>query len=463
MNEKVKLTAEQIAARNPSYSFQDLLDKESVEVPAALRESTDTYLGSDDLPIDRWTSRKFHELEVEKMWSKTWQMACRESRVANTGDYFVYDIVDNSILITRTEEGELKAYHNSCLHRGRALKRGSGTTEELRCPYHGFSWALSGEFTGAPCQWDFPHIEEDKFGLPEVKTATWGGWVFINMDDDAPELEDYMGIIPDHLARWKHEQRFVSLHVEKVIGANWKAVTEAFIESYHAISTHPQIMSYQGIDNSQYDVWGDNVSRTITPAGVINPSHEDQYTEQDCVNSMLGTSVLVAEASEEEAKVKGTAREQIAQINIPTFSELSGRDLNGFATNSELMDATLYLLFPNFAPWAGFGPVLTYRHRPNGDDHESCIMDIFLLTPYPEGEAHPGDVTTTRLGIDQPFSDANDVMGEGLARIFDQDGSNLPQVQKGMKASKKGTITLANYQEVRIRHFHQTLDKYLNA
>ena len=54
-------------------------------------------------------------------------------------------------------------------------------------------------------------------------------------------------------------------------------------------------------------------------------------------------------------------------------------------------------------------------------------------------------------------------MGEGLARIFDQDASNLPQVQKGMKASKKGAITLANYQEVRIRHFHQTLDKYLTA
>ena len=66
-------------------------------------------------------------------------------------------------------------------------------------------------------------------------------------------------------------------------------------------------------------------------------------------------------------------------------------------------------------------------------------------------------------GIESYFSDAAEDMGEGLARVFDQDGSNLPQVQKGLKASKKGTITLGNYQEVRIRHFHQTLDKYLNA
>jgi hypothetical protein len=75
------------------------------------------------------------------------------------------------------------------------------------------------------------------------------------------------------------EQRFVAAHVEKVIGANWKAALEAFIESYHAIATHPQLMSYQAIDNSQYDVWGDHVSRTITAFGVANPSHAERFTE----------------------------------------------------------------------------------------------------------------------------------------------------------------------------------------
>jgi phenylpropionate dioxygenase-like ring-hydroxylating dioxygenase large terminal subunit len=451
------------SARSPSYSYQDLLDAEQVDVPASLRESTDTYLGSDDLPIERWLSREFFDLEVEKMWSKTWQMACRESQLSKPGDYFVYDIVDSSVLLVRTEAGELKAYHNSCLHRGRVLKQGAGSTDELRCPYHGFTWGLEGEFQSAPCQWDFPHIEDRDFSLPEVRLSTWGGWVFINLDDDAPALEDYMGILPEHFERWKHEQRYVSMHVQKVINANWKTVVEAFIESYHAVATHPQILSYQGIDNSQYDVWGDNLSRTITSSGVINPSQEDMYNQQDCVDSMLGTSVLVAEANKDNAKVETAARDTIAEINVDAFSEQQGKDLKGVSTKSELMDSILYLLFPNFAPWAGFGPVLSYRHRPNGNDHESCIMDIFLLTPYPEGTDHPGDVPTVKLTADQPFSDANDVMGEGLAHIFDQDGANLPRVQRGMKASRKKTITLGNYQEVRIRHFHQTLDKYLNA
>ncbi len=460
MNEKAKLTDDQILARDPSYSFQDLLDREKVDVPDSLRDSTDTYLGSEDLPIDRWTSREFFDLETEKLWTRTWQMACRESQLRNPGDYFVYDIVNFSILITRTESGELKAYHNSCLHRGRVLKRGAGNSPELRCPYHGFAWALSGEFKGAPCQWDFQHIDTEEFSLPEVRVDTWGGWVLINMDDNAPDLQEYMGVLPEHFKEWKHEQRYVSMHVEKVIAANWKVVLEAFIESYHAIATHPQLMPFQGIDNSQYDVWGDNVSRTITSYGTINPSHEEQFSEQDSLDAMMAMSGSEVKPTLEPGQ---TAREKLAEMVLPDISEQVGEDLDGKTTMSELMDSTLYLLFPNFAPWAGYSTCITYRHRPNGDDVNSCIMDIYLLTRYPEGEEPPADAPTRRLAIDEPFSSAADIMGEGLARVFDQDGSNLPQVQKGLRASKKGKVTLANYQEVRIRHFHQTLDKYLSA
>ena len=119
---------------------------------------------------------------------------------------------------------------------------------------------------------------EEKFKLPEVRVATWGGWVFINMDDEPQPLEEYMGIILPSTSRPGSTNSATSAHVEKVIGANWKAVLEAFIESYHAIATHPQLMPFQGIDNSQYDVWGDHVSRTITSYGVANPSHADQFS-----------------------------------------------------------------------------------------------------------------------------------------------------------------------------------------
>jgi nitrite reductase/ring-hydroxylating ferredoxin subunit len=446
-------------ARYPGESFQDLLDVESVPVPDPLREDTAPFLGSEDLDVSRWTSREFFDQEVEKVWRKTWQMVCRESQLSTAGDYFEYEIVNDSILLTRTEDGTLKGYYNSCLHRGRALKRGSGRgASELRCPFHGWSWNLAGEFKGATCPWDFDHVKAEDFSLPEVQVEVWGGWVFINMDENAEDFQQYLGILPEHFREWKHEQRSVSLHVEKVIGANWKVVLEAFIESYHAIAIHPQLMPFQAIDNSQYDVWGDHVSRTITAYGVPNPGDASRFSEQDSLDGMME---LVGSEDKPQLAQGQTAREKLAEMSLPGVSEQVGVDLAERATMSELMDSNLYLLFPNFAPWAGLGPVITYRHRPNGDDVDSCIMDIFILTRYPEGEPAPEDAPTRRLGIDQPFSDAADVMGAGLARVFDQDGANLPQVQKGLKASKKGKVTLGNYQEVRIRHFHQTIDKYL--
>jgi nitrite reductase/ring-hydroxylating ferredoxin subunit len=363
-------------------------------------------------------------------------------------------------VLTRTESGELKAFYNSCLHRARALKRGAGNSDNLRCPYHGWAWSLEGDFQGAPCEWDFPHVTEETFKLPQARVDTWGGWVFVNMDEDAPDLAQFMEVLPDHMDQWKHEHRFVAAHVEKVVGANWKAVLEAFIESYHAIATHPQLMPFQAIDNSQYDVWGDHVSRTITAYGVANPSDADRFTEQDSMDAMMKLA-----GSEQRPQLEDgeTAREKLAEISLPAVNEQSGEDFSERATMSELMDSTLYLLFPNFAPWAGHGTVISYRHRPNGDDVDSCIMDIYLLTRYPEGTESPEDAPTFRLGIDEPFSDAAEVLGAGLANVFNQDGANLPQVQRGMKASRKGTVTLGNYQEVRIRHFHQTLDKYLQA
>ncbi|MEM9255026.1 MAG: aromatic ring-hydroxylating dioxygenase subunit alpha [Pseudomonadota bacterium] len=459
MNEKVTLTPEQIAARNPSDTFQDLLDKEKVAVPDALRDSTDTYLGSDDLSVDRYVSRPFFDREVDKVWRKTWQVACRESRVRKPGDYFVYDIVNDSVLLTRTEAGELRGYYNSCLHRARALKRGAGHADNIRCPYHGWTWHLDGEFESAPCEWDFPHLDKEKNQLPQVQVGVWGGWVFINMDENAPPLEQYLEVLPEHMNQWKHEHRYVAVHVEKVIAANWKVVLEAFIESYHAIATHPQLMPFQAIDNSQYDVWGDHVSRTITAYGVPNPSHSDQFTEQDSMDAMMN---LAGNEERPELAPGETARERLAEMTLPGVNEAAGEDFTERATMSELMDSTLYLLFPNFAPWAGHGTVITYRHRPNGDDVDSSIMDIFLLTRYPEGSEPPDDAPTFRLGIDEPFASAAEVMGAGLSNVFNQDGANLPQVQKGLKASKKGAVTLANYQEVRIRHFNQTLDKYLD-
>ena len=450
-----------ILARSPGLSYQDLLDREINPVPDSLRENTNPYLGSKNLSVDRYLSREFHELEVEHVWQRTWQAVCRETEIAEPGDTHVYDIVRFSIAVCRTDSGAIKAYRNTCLHRGRQLVDESGNYPQLRCPYHAFTWSLDGDFKGAPCKWDFPHVDAQQFNLPEVCVDTWGGWIFINMDTNATPLHDYLGVLPAHFERWKPENAYKMIHVEKVIPCNWKVGWEAFIESYHAVATHPQILPYTDDADSQYDVWGDHISRTITALGV--PSfHLDGISDQDVADTMFGVSAMVARPTEASVPEGMSAREFIGQRNSDEFSKNHDRPLDSFATNSERMDSILYSIFPNFAPWAGFHPNITYRFRPNGDDHTTALMEIMVLCQLPSAAARPKDVPVRRLGENELFSEAPE-LGHALGTIFDQDLLNMPMIQKGMHNLQSGELVLANYHEVRIRHYHQTIDKYING
>lgn len=448
-------------SRSKGISYQELLDQESLPVPEALRDSTNTYLGSEGISTERYLSREFHQLEVEHVWKRTWQMVCRESEIATPGDCHVYDIATLSVLVVRTEQGQLKAYPNACLHRGRQLKNGNGNSRDLRCPFHGFSWSLDGQFKGAPCEWDFPHIDKENFNLPTIQVDTWGGWVFINMDEQAQSLQQYLGVLPAHFERWTPQDTVKVVHIEKIIPCNWKIGWEAFIESYHTVQTHPQIMAYTGDSNSQYDIWGDHISRTITVTGVASP-HLDDISAQQTVDTVLGFSALVASGDNPQVPEGQSARDYIASMNYADFSEQFQRDFSEFATHSEVMDSILYSVFPNFAPWAGFLPNLTYRFRPNGDDHSTAIMEIIVLSRYPADIERPSDVPVHKLGADESFASAPE-LGESLGQLFDQDLKNMEMVQKGLPNLKSGKVNLANYQEVRIRQFQQTLDKYING
>ena len=446
-------------ARCEGLSYQALLDRDTREVPAVLREVHAPELGSEDIPAELFTSQAVHDLEMERMWCRTWQMVCREEEIPETGDHHVYEIGHLSFIVARTEDGDIKAFYNSCLHRGRQLRDESGSVGEFRCPFHGFTWHLDGRLKEIPCRWDFPHLDERKSRLPEARVGTWGGFVFINMDENAPPLEDYLGVVPEHFSRWPLEHTWKAVHVQKVIGCNWKLGLQAFIESWHSLETHPQILPYTADANSQYDWWGDNVSRTITAMGSPSP-HLKECAEQEILDALAHTSgrMSAGDTSAMQIPEGKSAREHMADINRAEFGKLYGMDLS-HAADAEVLDAVLYSVFPNFIPWAGYNPNIVYRFRPNGSDCDSSIMDVMILLRLAEGAERPDPVPARRLSADEPWQTATEL--GALGYIFDQDMGNLPYVQKGLRTTRKGAISLGNYQELRIRHFHRTLDKYL--
>jgi phenylpropionate dioxygenase-like ring-hydroxylating dioxygenase large terminal subunit len=433
------------------------LDAERRPVPDSLRAASIVDMGDEDIPRDRYVSPAVHDLEVEKVWNRVWQVVCREDEIPETGDVWVHDVAGTSLLVVRSAPGEVRAFHNACLHRGTRLRTEPGHVSELRCPFHGFSWRLDGTFAGMPCQWDFPHVEPGEFSLPEVRTGSWGGFVFVTLDPNQAPLEDYLEILPQHFSQWPLEERFTAAHVVRPLRCNWKVALEAFIESYHTVAVHPQLLTTSGDTQTEYDVYpgADHVNRMITPVGVAS-GHRHDVTEQQIVDAMFMTR------GDPDAVVPagGTARELLAEKKRRELSERTGRNFSEL-TDCEILDAIEYFLFPNFVPWAGYTTPLAYLFRPHGDDVARSRMDVWLLEPIPAGTTRPAATEVRFLGPDDSWAEAPEL--GYLGPILDQDTATLERVQRGLATSVKPGVTLARYQESRIRHFHQTLGRYLES
>ncbi len=441
-------------ARSSGITYQELLDTDTREVPAVLRLESPQFEGYHDIENSRYTSREWHEREVEHLWKRVWQMACREEHLPHVGSYIVYEIAQLSFIVVRSAPDQIKAFYNACLHRGRQLKDADGRCSELRCPFHGFSWQLDGALAQVPARWDFPQIDDATWSLPEAKVGTWGGFVFINPDPQAGSLEDYLGELPEHFARWDLAGRYVQGHVCKVVRANWKIVQEAFCESYHVGGTHPQALPYLGDVNSQVDIW-EHFSRIITPGGTVSPLLSWTPTEEEVLRYML--DIRVDEESFVSLPPGQSARTASAAAARERWRPVVGDAVDTWS-DAEFIDNIDYTIFPNLHPWGAYNRIV-YRFRPNGDDHSTALHEIFLLAPF-SGE-RPPPAATTFLGPDESYTNAPEL--GMLGKVFDQDGYNMPMVHKGLLQTAKPTSTLSVYQESKVRWLHRLLGEWVEG
>ena len=455
------MSIESILSKRRGDSVQEILSRDAHPAPDILRIDSPRDMGREDVSLDRYYSREWHEREVETIWRKTWQMACRVEDIPEVGDTEIYEIVHDSVIVVRTgpEDSEIRGFINSCLHRGTILCAEGGRKRNFKCPVHGMTWRLDGSLAGLPCKWDFPQIDPENFSLPEVRVGVWAGFVFINFDLECEPLESYLECLPEHFAPFDLGNRYKAVHGGKILPCNWKLAQEAFMEGFHIAATHPQSVEYTADTNTQYDVFdGRHVNRFVMPEGVASPALGD-YPEQKIVEAMQRDMAFYAnrEIQLEEGE---TARERMADHARERFSQSSGRDFSNLST-SEAVDLIQYFLFPNLGPWGGMATPLVYRFRPNGDNPEECLMEIMMLFSKAEDGSHPPAGKPTIVGLDQSW---HDVPGMGSAAdVTDQDTENLKRIQRGIRAARKPGATMSVYQESRIRHFHRTLEEYMAA
>ncbi len=504
--------------RSNGISYNDILNNDTVPPPAVYLEDSPYKSGVTKVKVDRYFSKEEHDREVEQLWKRVWQMACHESDIPNVGDTHVYDIAELSYLIVRVSETEIKAYANACLHRGRAIcDNHRKELKAFRCPFHGWSWQLDGSLKEIPGHWDFESVTAEEYSLEALPVGRWGGFVFINPDPDCEPLEDFLGDIDRHFAI-PFERRYKAIHVIKRLPCNWKVAQEAFMESYHVVATHPELLGSFGDVNSKYDVFG-NLSRAMSSQGAPSPhtgldkpdmsvypdgkafqsmkhlisDHVYRRLEENKVEVTIPNGkkgIFTADAEYISGDVKSAdiqmcnwvggkivPGEEDTPVDYPTESGKAFREAKAAMrrdqmrpdfgeavdaiSDADLNDSIYYSLFPNLSPWADFNPIF-YRFRPDGNNPEQSLHEVMFMLPVPEGADIPPPAPLTFLDLDQDYTEAPE-LGSELAKIFNQDFVNHRMVQKGLHSHPKGETIFASYQESKIRHFHDTLNRWLES
>ena len=448
--------------RCPGETYQDVLRRDETGAPPQMMTSEYRYRGSAPIPYYRYTSKEFLDLEFEKVWSRVWQWACREEHIPNNGDYYVYDIGHRSIIIVRGNDGKIRALNNFCLHRGTQLKPSwdTGNANRFTCTFHGWAWSTTGNIASVPCRWDFPHLSDDDLKMPEIQVDTWGGFVFVNFDPQAEPLQDYLGVMNTHfVGAWDLSKRYVELHLRKRLPANWKASMGAFLEAYHVYKTHPEGLRATGDANAQYDVFEENVSRFMHTSGTQSPHIEKKLSEQEILDFVLRRRYQNPDDIPKVPEGK-TARDVFYKLMKERLEEQYQRDFSDFHV-ADMLDSIEYFVFPNSFYFPGASRPMIYRFLPDPENPDECIFELLFLRFPPEGGTAPAPAKPYDLGIQDSYMTAPG-MDPGLGFVYDQDTDNLAAQQRGFKGSLRTAEDLGNYQEVRTRHLHDLIDKYMS-
>lgn len=440
-------------------TFADQTQTSTESVPYAIVDPT-------QIPVERYFSAEFAELEKKKLWPRVWQAACRLEEIPEVGDFTEYQVVGQSIVVVRESETSIKAYFNACRHRATALADGTGTFHggQIVCPYHGWRWNLDGSNSYVYAERGFAPacLNPENLALRECRVGTMFGMVFINMDPEAEPLEVAMAGIREKFDLIGFDRMKVRWWKHLILPANWKMAQEAFMEAYHVMQAHPSLS--MGAADEDYNIdalggdfecfeggHGHSLLGSSTEAPVAGMSMAD-YLIQFNNALYVGTD---AYATDREMFIQqGLLERDIADEDFPmaffqALYEYAGGA--GIPLPPPTTETSGYgHIFPNITVLPAYGNSIIYRVRPNGDDPESCIFEVWAVQ-IPRAE----DAEPDRPELQGP------VPIEDWPQIFKEDFLNIDRQQRGIHTMGLPHLTMSEKYEAMIVNSHRTIDKYL--
>jgi phenylpropionate dioxygenase-like ring-hydroxylating dioxygenase large terminal subunit len=350
-----------------------------------------------DIPAGRYVDPEFLRLEQENLWKRSWLFAGHDGQLPDPGSWFLTRNTGTPILIVRDLQEEVRAFYNTCRHRGGPLvKDEAGQSRGFVCGYHGWSYTLEGELTAVRDKRDFVDLDFACRSLIPVRCESYGGWIFVNEDAEAPSLITAMGPVAEELEQFQIDNLTLINSRGYDVACNVKILLDAFLEVYHLKSIHQntvdRFLDHRG---THITLWPGGHSRMITPnrrPGWIDPG------------------------------VKGMPE-------IPTVTEIP-RDNN-----------VSYHIYPNIVmpPAASGLPMLVFWPRTANSMRIECHWFSPRIAP-----ADLSPLWQTRI--------------DNFERILFEDTQFAPQIQESVESPGFKGIPL-NYQERRIYHWHEELDR----
>ena len=276
---------------------------------APLRQST-------GLNPSAYVDERFFALEQELVFERAWVTVGVAGEVAVPGRMLVRQVGQKSIVITCGEDGELRGFLNSCRHRGTELAEADcDIAATIRCPYHRWGYGTDGSLKATPFFDEVPRddFDRDDLSLLPVRVGTWGPLLLACLSDETPELDVWLGDLPERMAGYGFDQWRIEESQVLDIKANWKLISENFQEYYHLTWVHPELVlpAAEGLDESD----------------ATSGRHIALYP--NVIFSVLPNHVFVMRL---DPIAPGLTRETCTFLLPPSTPELTGGELNATLT-----------------------------------------------------------------------------------------------------------------------------------
>ncbi len=365
-----------------------------------------------DISTQRHTSQEFYDLEQEHVWAKSWVIAGRVEDVAEPGDYFQMKDLGVPLIIVRGTDSVIRGFYNTCQHRGAPVVRDErGSARRLRCQYHSWTYEVDGgTLVALPDERDFVNLDWEQRCLPKVRCETFAGFIFVNRDLDAAPLLEWLGDSAEMFAPYQGDQLREIYRESMIIPCNWKITAEAFLEVYHFKHIHSHDGS-SSLDNrgAAMGLYPNGHSRMVTPF-----------------------------SSQRRGGLGMDAWDDWKPIDQAPFAMIDG------VPDMVSCTSTAVSLFPNaIIPFGAVGFPINFFWPV---DKRTTRLDWVYYAPKDwEGDELPAHWAGLRKHYNQ---------------IMEEDRMNMAPMQESVDSPAISGFPI-NYQERRIWHFHEEIDRLI--